>query len=100
MDDAVAPKELVQAIASKLTEEYGPPISRRLPEGLRLEVHPSVRGMLYRDPDLWPHMEDIDPAEKFEVPVRLSIDLPPGGWRLVIVTEDVLMGGTVHDRLP
>lgn len=98
MDGAVAPKELVQAIASKLTEDYGPPVSRRLPEGLRLEMHPSVRGMLYRDPDLWPHMGDIDPAEKFEVPVRLSTELPPGGWRLVIITEDVLTGGTVYER--
>lgn len=100
MDNAVDPRELVHAVAQKLYDEYGPPLHRRLPEGLRLEVHPSVMTMIYQDPALWEHLDDTDPAAKFEVPVKVTVDQPIGGWRLVIVTEDVLMGGTVHDRFP
>ena len=100
MDSAVKPGDLIRAVAQKLTDEYGQPGLRTLPENLLLEMHPSVRRALYQDPDLWYPFGEGDPDTKFEVPVHVTTDLPPGTWRLVIITADVLTGGTCVDQLP
>lgn len=99
MDSAVTAAGLVRAVAQKLTDEYGwQPELRKLPEGLRLEIHPSVQRALYQDADVWTSFTDNDLASKFEVPLRINTELSAGGWRLVIITEDVLTGGTVYER--
>lgn len=64
------------------------------PEGLRVEMHPDVRRLLMTDQDLWERpgwecgMEDW-----FPVPAKVTTDVKPGTWRLVIVTEEVLLEG-------
>ena len=69
------------------------------PAGLRLEMHPRVYYELVKDPDTdhWPR----EPGDSFEeiyrrvfrLPVKITPDLPEGTWRLVVVTEDVKLGG-------
>lgn len=70
-----------------------------LPEGLRVEMHPRAHYMLVRDPEIntWPRepgdsFEELY-ARTFRIPVKITSDLPEGYWRLVVVTEDVLLGG-------
>jgi hypothetical protein len=64
-----------------------------LPRGLRLEMHPSVRSAVLHELGLeWPP-EPGAAESAFGVPVKVTTDLPEGGWRLVVVTEDVLTGG-------
>jgi hypothetical protein len=62
-----------------------------LPEGLRLEMHPNVRLLIAPEAgsDFW----WADMRRALRMPVKVDADLPEGGWRLVIVTEDVLAGG-------
>jgi hypothetical protein len=72
---------------------------RGRPEGLRLELHPSVVNMLLTCPEL--HWELDAPlsdvtrqlSEKFGVPVKVTTELPAAHWRLAIVTEHVLDSG-------
>jgi hypothetical protein len=64
----------------------------RLPEGLRLEIHPYVYYMLMRS-----GIEDLrmmkEPLERIPVPLKITPEMPAYGWRLVIVTEEVINGG-------
>lgn len=70
-----------------------------LPPGLRVEMHPRVHYTLAADPETyaWPRQ----PGDSFEeiytrtfgVPVKITSDMPEGHWRLVVVTEEVLLGG-------
>jgi hypothetical protein len=102
-------RNLVIAVHEYVREHY--PVSffphrhQELPEGLRLEMHPSVRRALMMDPDLlepgWPQARD-DVHGWFPVPVKVTTDVNPGRWRLVIVTEDVLLdgGGEAPPRAP
>lgn len=68
---------------------------RPLPDGMWLQMHPSVAyrvrqvpppiGEDFTDPDAW--------KKRFEVPVEITPMLPEGQWRLVTITEDVHCGG-------
>jgi hypothetical protein len=70
-----------------------------LPEGLRLEMHPAAYHLLLRDPSLYPGWMS-DPQEEARklvpVPLKVTADLEPGHWRLVVVTEDVRLGGVLN----
>jgi len=89
---------LVTSVNEYVSEHYPlrffPDRHRALPEGLRLERHPSVRRMLMMDPDLlepgWPQARG-DGTGWFPCPVKVATDMPKGQWRLVIVTEEVLL---------
>jgi hypothetical protein len=88
-------KTLLIAVTEYLDEHY--PDS--LPAALRMEMRPSVYYAIMNDADTysWPR-EPGDSGEEmltrtFTVPVRIVTDLPDGTWRLVVVTEDVLLGG-------
>jgi hypothetical protein len=77
------------------------------PEGLRLELHPLAANHLFTDSSLgWKYSdgspsEQLAAADKFGLPVKiLGLDLEPGAWRLVIVTEEVLDGGRMPDGTP
>jgi hypothetical protein len=94
-------KALMYAINDKLTEKYGPLRWRKPVEGLRLEMHPSTVHLLYRDEGLWgggTFMEPVDTffPRTFNVPCKVTTDVEKDHWRLVIVTEEVLMGGTLR----
>ena len=83
---------LITGVREYVRENYAPP--REPPAGLRVEMHPSVRRLLMVDPDLWePPVRERDETGFFPVPVRVTADLKPGAWRLVIVTEEVLLEG-------
>lgn len=94
-------KTLLYAVTEYLNEAYPYWQTRRgaLPDGLRLEMHPRVHCTLARDEDTyhWPR----EPGDSFEelyrrtfrLPVKITPDLPEGTWRLVVVTEDVKLGG-------
>ena len=67
-----------------------------LPPGMRVEMHPLVRHVLMADPDLWEPgwpLARNDVTGWFPVPVKVTMDLGKGEWRLVIVTEEVLLAG-------
>lgn len=94
-------KTLLIAVTEYLDEAYPHWQTRwgSLPDGLRLEMHPRVHYTLARDSDTheWPR----EPGDSFEelyrrtfrLPVKITPDLPEGTWRLVVVTEDVKLGG-------
>jgi hypothetical protein len=100
MTTAGTAETLLTAVRDHLTDRFGPPILRpALPAGLRMEMHPRVYYAIMNDPDAysWPR-EPGDAGETmltrtFIVPVRVTSDMPEGTWRLVVVTEDVLLGG-------
>ena len=93
-------KTLLIAVTGYLDEHY--PYwtpGGALPGGLRLEMHPRVHYTPAQDSDTyeWPR----EPGDSFEelyrrtfrLPVKITPDLPEGTWRLVVVTEDVKLGG-------
>jgi hypothetical protein len=90
-------RHLVTSVNEYVREHYplgGPPYRRPLPDGLRLEMHPDVRRALMRDPDLWELPGQASGlGDWFPAPVRVTTDLENGRWRLVIVTEEVLLDG-------
>lgn len=77
------------------------------PEGARLEIHPAVRILLLQDPEVIGYgrlcSDDVSLQDLlellFKVPVKVSRELEPYTWRLVIVTEDVKTGGRLGDGL-
>lgn len=90
-------RHLVTSVNEYVREHYplsGPPYRRPLPDGLRLEMHHSLRRLLMTDPDLWerPGLE-TNVGDWFLVPVKVTTDLKADQWRLVIVTEKILMLG-------
>lgn len=108
-------KALVNHVYEKLTGKYGPSYLwydrvadvSRLPVGLRMEMHPSVRQRLLTDVYLgrygfgntcdpfigYGYTGDAELQEQFRVPVKITIDLPKDTWRLVIITEEVISAG-------
>jgi len=92
-------KALFTHIEEKLLDLYGPPGIRRLPDGLRLELHPVTVHFIWSDMDLWrldgSQLQNPSQAieDKFLLPVKVNPDLERLGWRLVIVTEELLDGG-------
>lgn len=95
-DVAVTAKAVQAAVAEYLRENYAP--LQPLPDGLRLEMHPEVYYTIFQDPATaaWGDISSQAGLKKnFKVPVRVTTDVRAGTWRLVIVTEDVLLGGTL-----
>jgi hypothetical protein len=100
-------KALLLSVRQLLWDEYGPFWQREggLPEGLRLELSPQAANRLLTDSSLGWGYQASDPrppsdqaSEKFGLPVKIiGLDLEPGAWRLVIVTEKVLAGGRFAD---
>lgn len=84
-------KALEAAVAQYLNDNYGPRELRRLPTGLRLEMHPLVLRHIIREPGMLPMPEDL--AKVFGMPVKVTHELAEGRWRLAIVTEEELLGG-------
>ncbi len=71
-----------------------------LPEGIRLEMHPSVRHAIMRHwmPDYRDFVSDGEPKPfPPQIPVKVTTDLERGAWRLVVVKEDVINGGVMPD---
>jgi hypothetical protein len=100
-DGHVPPRAIIAAVEDALFERYGPPSRfRELPAGLRLEMHPSIRRwFMVSDDDLFRYAMDV-PGDLFSVPVRVTVHLPEDHWRLVIVTEEVILGGGIHGGNP
>lgn len=98
----IGPAKMLLIAVTEYLDEHYPHWTYRvnaLPEGLRLEMHPRVHYTLAQDPDtyFWPREAD-DSFEEiyrrvFRLPVKITPDLPEGAWRLVVVTEDVKLGG-------
>jgi hypothetical protein len=94
--------DLVKKIYQDLVDRYGPSYlwETRLPTGLRLELHPRLRYMLWTDPDLNDYQSFISvprgPENQFRVPVKYNPELPANSWKLVIVTEEELTKGVVE----
>ena len=87
-------RELITKVHEYLRENYAD--DSAFPAGLRLEMHPSVRRAMWLCQDLWDTYSaglGKDPAERFPVPAKVTVDLPEGTWRLVIVEEEVLLTG-------
>ena len=92
-----AVRALQAAIYELVHEKYA---YGKEPAGLRLEIHPTTRYLIFRDPDALASFTGTDEpeleimAELFSVPeVKLNPELQPDGWRLAVVTEQVLLGG-------
>lgn len=92
-------KTLEVTVVTWLRENMGPP-GLPLPEGLRVEMHPSFANRLMQDPDAFDYrswQQDPDSWKKrFIVPVKITIDIPKDSWRLVTVTEELHIGGTME----
>jgi hypothetical protein len=65
----------------------------RVPESLRLEMHPMTRLTLLRDPDIEFAHTEPNAFDKLKIPVRVNMDLQPGEWRLVMIAVDYKTGG-------
>jgi hypothetical protein len=93
-------RHLVTSVNEYVHEHWMP--GQRLPDGLRLEMHPAVRHLLHMDADLWERSGwETTAGDWFPVPVKVNPDLDKDGWRLVIVTEEVLMlGGRMPPEPP
>jgi len=94
-----SPRELISNIQRYVKIWAGPDYPGKVwpPEGLRLEMHPTVRIALLRDKTVSHNLPfGNDPlSDLFQMPVRVNGDLPAGGYRLVIVTEDILLIGSL-----
>lgn len=103
-EDAPTPGHLLIAVAKKMTETYGPFWDRNpAPEGLRLELHPGLCNRIWSTPGFMsypafagsgsgPSWEEAL-GEKFGVLVIVNPRLPRDCFRLVVVTEEILLGG-------
>ena len=93
-------EEAAVAALIRLLEQYvsdlGPfPV---LPEGIRLEMHPSVRHAIMRNwmPSYAEWVSDAEPSPfPPQIPVKVTTDLKLGQWRLVVVKEEVINGGVM-----
>lgn len=99
-------RAMMVAVRSWLAEHYPLHVyeiererHRPLPDGMRLQMHPSVAHRVRQIPPPVGNFEnflDLDAWKKrFEVPVEVTPALPEGMWRLITVTEDVHCGGQV-----
>jgi hypothetical protein len=93
--EAEAAKALLALLEQYVTDHHG-----KVPQDVRLEIHPSAMHALSRH---WPigYQDLLDPDQRSPVigmmPVKIDIDLPERGWRLVRVVEDVINGGVIPD---
>jgi hypothetical protein len=89
---------LLKAVTLELDNEYGPLWRQghpKLPEGLRLELGGAAYNRLLRDPATFNWSTGPDGlARQFGVPVKIVHELEYA-FRLVIVTEKVLLGGAL-----
>lgn len=89
-------RHLITSVNEYVREHYMP--GEPPPDGLRLEMHPAIRRCIMMDRDLcagpWTGGELPD---WFPVPVKVTTDLAKNQWRLVIVTEEVLLEGKAAD---
>lgn len=90
---------LLAAVERRLVEEYGPHElwnDTTFPPGLRVEVHPTAFYAFFRDVYTFGWVASTESlTAAFRVPAVVSASLPERGWRLVIATEKVLLGGTI-----
>lgn len=90
-------RDLITLVNEYLRERcpHLPGVPAELPAGLRLEMHQSVRRYLMVNADLWEPGFGLsgDISEWFRVPVKVNPELSKNTWRLVIVTEEVLLDG-------
>ncbi len=95
-DAKLGPRQSLEAdITDYLDEQYpywvGDP--QRVPQGLVIEMHPNTRLMILRDPT-----NPRTPAGvfgKLSIPVKITMDLKSGEWRLVHVIRDFKIGGVL-----
>jgi hypothetical protein len=90
-----AATDLVKKVYQELVDRYGPSYlwEVRLPAGLRLELNPRLRHMLWTDYDLNDYgsfslfFPPGNPEAQFRIPVKYEPELPSNSWRIVIVEE-------------
>lgn len=88
--DQQAVRQVITSVRDYVREHYQP--GDPLPDGLRLEMHPAVIRLLMMDQSLWEYpVREARPEDWFPVPVRATTDLGGVRWRLVIVTEELLL---------
>lgn len=93
-------KAILGAIETYLDEHY--PYwqgdSSKLPKGLAVEMHPLTNHRIMSDPDSHASYPGFDKSwfGKVWILRKISLDLQPGEWRLVVITTEVKIGG----RLP
>lgn len=82
-------RRMLSQVEGYLREHYGP--GDTVPAGLRLEMHPNVALEILNQGS-----EGIESniTALYGVPTKATIDLAPGKWRLVTVTEEVHLSGT------
>jgi len=91
-------RTLLLAIREKLRELYGhEALKPQLPPGLRLEMHPDLFNRVLTDADLTYRSGNfIEPVQEyFGLPVKVVPELPRLGFRLVVITEELLLGGSL-----
>lgn len=99
-DEEPTPRTMRLAIRKLIIDRYGAggliPFEKiTLPEGLVLQIHPSVYNRILTDPGAFPYLRPPDLTAYFEVPATVEPRLPEGTWMLAIVKTEVLLGGTL-----
>ena len=81
-------------LLERYARDHTPPLGT-MPDGIRLEMHPATRHMILRHwtPGYTQFITGQEMPTPPKIPVKIDMDLPEYGWRLVVVTEDVINGG-------
>ncbi|MCW2929994.1 MAG: hypothetical protein JWM19_956 [Actinomycetia bacterium] len=84
-------RRLLTTAGKYMLEHYGSG-ARKLPAGLRMEMHPVVLRALQLSVTKW-GVPGLIQDRLFDMPMKVNRDLPASGWRIVVVTESVLLKG-------
>ncbi|HEV3380917.1 MAG TPA: hypothetical protein VG142_08060 [Trebonia sp.] len=82
---------IIDPVAKCLKGTY--PDGVPMPDGVRLEMNPYFYRFLIRDALFYGDSPAEAMEKHFPVPVKVTPDIPLGSWRLVVVTEQLLLEG-------
>jgi len=85
-------RDMAAVIVEWLDERYPKCIDGRrdVPDNILLQVHPSVAYAIRKN-EILGFTDPVVP----EIPIKITTDVPRDSWRLVTITEEVHIGGSI-----